>query len=203
MISGVITKILLYAVFPAVIVVGTWSLANYSTQPGAQGRCATDLHSVDLTDIPELDSQDLAGQTSLFIFYHPHCPCTMSTARMFSRIENSIATNPKVVAVAYCPKDESTTWIDSRITEVFRKLSATVIADRGAVVAQKFGVETSGHVLVYQASGRLVFDGGITPGRGHEGDCPASRNLIQKVSAHSGQLDQWPVYGCPIVDSTE
>ena len=37
--------------------------------------------------------------------------------------------------------------------------------DVGAVEARRFGAATSGLVLVYDASGRLVFQGGITPAR--------------------------------------
>jgi hypothetical protein len=42
--------------------------------------------------------------------------------------------------------------------------------DDGGVEARRFGVKTSGTVLLYSALGRLLFHGGITGSRGHEGD---------------------------------
>ena len=44
------------------------------------------------------------------------------------------------------------------------------VLDPGGAEARRFGVATSGHVLLYDTRGDLIFSGGITPGRGEQGD---------------------------------
>src|SRR5258706_10655965 len=46
----------------------------------------------------------------------------------------------------------------------------TVVRDDGGAEAARFGSQTSGQTLLYDAGGRLVFDGGTTGSRGHVGE---------------------------------
>ncbi len=66
--------------------------------------------------------------------------------------------------------------------------------------AGRFGVKGSGHVLLYQPSGRLVFSGGITPSRGHEGDNPGRAAVISLVLQGRSPVNRTPVYGCPLLE---
>jgi hypothetical protein len=45
-----------------------------------------------------------------------------------------------------------------------------MIWDDGAVEARIFAARTSGYVLLYSPAAKLLFQGGITGSRGHEGD---------------------------------
>src|SRR5256885_12910626 len=47
--------------------------------------------------------------------------------------------------------------------------------------AARFGARTSGYVVVYDASGHLVFAGGITGSRGHAGDNNRRRDAIAAI----------------------
>src|SRR5215472_11422328 len=75
-----------------------------------------------------------------------------------------------------------------------------VMRDRGGIEARRFGATTSGQVLLYDGAGRLMFRGGITSARGHEGD-NVGRARIAALLAHSDATPrQSPVFGCPLVD---
>ncbi len=68
--------------------------------------------------------------------------------------------------------------------------------------ALRFGAATSGQTLLYDASGRLLFSGGITPARGHAGDNDGSDALLELLSGGSGRHHQTPVFGCSLRDAS-
>ena len=76
------------------------------------------------------------------------------------------------------------------------------ITDQDGQEAGRFGVKGSGHVLLYQPSGQLVFSGGITPSRGHEGDNPGRSAVISLILQGRSPVDRTPVYGCPLLEPT-
>ena len=47
--------------------------------------------------------------------------------------------------------------------------------------ARRFGAATSGEALLYSPSGKLLFHGGITPSRGHEGGSVGRDALVRCV----------------------
>jgi len=198
--NNLITKTLLFVACPAIIAFGSWRLSDYSYRPCDQGDVVTNLSSATgIMNLPELiHSND--ELPILILVYHPHCPCTASTVRNLERISSALSIHPHVVAFAYCPVGTSDSWIDSSITRQLVRMGADVLVDRGGDYCSQLGTVTSGHILVYDDGMSLVFSGGITPGRGHEGTCPASSDLFQRVNGHSGETIQWPVYGCPIID---
>ena len=81
-----------------------------------------------------------------------------------------------------------------------------VIADHGGASTRRFGVESSGHVLLYGAEGDLWFSGGITAGRGHSGDNRGRSTIISLLTdgnatapRRSGPSETF-VFGCPLLD---
>jgi hypothetical protein len=75
-----------------------------------------------------------------------------------------------------------------------------VHADPGGSLAQRFGARTSGQTLLYSADGRLLFAGGITPLRAHEGDSTGRRRILELVRAGSTDRAESAVYGCSLED---
>jgi hypothetical protein len=60
---------------------------------------------------------------------------------------------------------------------------------------------TSGQVLLYDVSGRLVFRGGITAGRGHAGDNVGRDNVVAFLLHDTVPAESTPVFGCSIDDA--
>jgi hypothetical protein len=90
-------------------------------------------------------------------------------------------------------------------TDLWRDVSeipnTTVRADLDGKQCALLGAETSGHVLLYSPGGDLLFQGGITSERGHEGDNAGSDAVIDVISKHlqtTNTSKTTPVYGCPL-----
>lgn len=134
------------------------------------------------------------------LFYHPRCPCTLATARNLKRVATEFSHQTQIKAFSFCPEDSPESWIETNTTRLLRSIPDVEIAlDREGQVCREFGVTTSGHILVYNRSGQCVFGGGITPYRGHEGECQATSEFLSSVNLANTKLAIWPVYGCQIV----
>jgi glyoxylase-like metal-dependent hydrolase (beta-lactamase superfamily II) len=102
---------------------------------------------------------------------HPRCPCSRASLAGLEKIL-TVCRSYLVAHVFFLePKVPTTAWGD---TELRRRAAAIPmtrsIPDPGGVEARRFGAMTSGHVLVYDRSGKLLFSGGIAGARGQEGD---------------------------------
>ena len=185
------------AVLPLVIILGSFQLASYSTQPGQTGDVARRLDNKAFTEmVPGVKSHD--GKFRVLIAYHPHCPCTVAAIRNLQRMQTRISKPHIVCALAYLPKGNSKDWISSTNSNEIQNLSnVQTIVDCNGQISSELGIKTSGHVLIYSPDGELLFSGGITPGRGHEGDCPASESVISAINDRSSERIRWPVFGCP------
>ena len=198
-----VLKIVLLWVCPIAFVFGSWVLTDYSYRPGAVGSLVTDLSTVE--EFAELNCDIELGSkaTTLILFYHPHCPCTKATVDNLRQTVARYSKQTRVVAFGFCPDEKPDTWISSPLTSALRRLKANIFADKDGEFCSRFGITTSGHVLAYGDDGRLLFSGGITSGRGHEGLCPATRDLNLRTSGRSSERVDWPVFGCPIIKSED
>jgi hypothetical protein len=90
-------------------------------------------------------------------------------------------------------------WDD---TDLYQKAQAIrgvkVISDADGAEAQRFGARTSGHTLLFAPDGRLLFSGGITELRGHEGDNVGEDAIIFMVNKNVGGADRTSVFGCSL-----
>jgi hypothetical protein len=107
------------------------------------------------------------------------------------------------------PQGADSDWFETRCWEAAQALEGVqVLADTEAKIASRFGVKTSGHVLLYDRQGQLAFQGGITPSRGHVGDNPGRRNVLALLRETSGRsiantavddpIETTCVFGCPL-----
>ena len=57
--------------------------------------------------------------------------------------------------------------------------------------------------MLFAADGKLLYTGGITGGRGHEGD-NLVRETVQKLIYQQSVTDhELPVFGCPLLDPNQ
>jgi hypothetical protein len=79
--------------------------------------------------------------------------------------------------------------------------NVTLVADRGGAEARRFQAVTSGFVVVYSRSGRLLFSGGITPARGHEGASYGQQAIAAALDAEQpSQSLAARVFGCELFE---
>lgn len=95
------------------------------------------------------------------------------------------------------PESAPADWEHTDLLATAKSLpdSRVVIDDRDEIRAC-FQASTSGEILLYGVDGRLQFQGGITPGRGHEGASPGEAILTALLKQDAADLHTAPVFGC-------
>jgi glyoxylase-like metal-dependent hydrolase (beta-lactamase superfamily II) len=75
-----------------------------------------------------------------------------------------------------------------------------VLTDFDGIEARRFGAETSGHTLLFDRDGRLLFSGGITESRGHTGDNLGERAIEALLNNQSPTRTATFVFGCGLAN---
>lgn len=145
------------------------------------------------------------GNTVL-LFLHPKCPCSIAT---LTKLEHLLSHHreARAYAIFVKPQGSDSSWERTKLTQQAKQITNLItINDNSQSEMSLFKAATSGLVLDYDSQGNLDFAGGITPGRGHDGDCEgadkldeilANRDTRQRALAHSA------VYGCPFENATK
>jgi hypothetical protein len=76
----------------------------------------------------------------------------------------------------------------------------TPIVDASGAMAAALRAETSGDVIAFDARGQLLFHGGLTSARGHEGDSVGQRRLLAALRGETPDRADSPVFGCELRD---
>jgi hypothetical protein len=171
---------------------GMAGLWIYAQAPGAAGsapRAWPDGSSLR----PEPD------RATLVMLVHPHCPCTRASVheldRLMARTQGRLAAHVLFIL----PQGVGDDWTQ---TDLWRSAAAIpgvdVAIDPDGRDSALFGALTSGQTLLYDTSGRLLFAGGITPARGHEGDNPGADAIASLLGGGSPGRGHAPVFGCSL-----
>ena len=171
--------------------IGLLALTGYSARPGEPG-----------DPTPRWPSESRIAASSdrptLVLFLDPLCPCSSATLAELQRCLARRRTPIAVHAVVVGQEPEGT---------IRRKLKAIagvhLVVDDDGDEMRRFGAATSGHVLFYSPDGRLIFSGGITPARGHEGESAGGSALMALGSGLTSMISSAPVYGCPLQNFSE
>lgn len=167
-------------------------LLGYGLAPGEVHRPASIIHK---------DGKLASGRESrprLILALHPRCPCSRAT---LSELEKILSERPgvgEVTILMYKPALESDEWMSGSIWERCRAIECRIVVDTDGRIAGSLGCQTSGSVVVYDAEGRLRYYGGITAGRGHEGDNPGARAVKDIFAGLQVEAESMPVFGCRI-----
>ena len=180
----------------ACLVAGYFAMA-YEFQGGALGLVPSAWPS---------DSRMLRDTKSdtVVAFLHPRCVCSRATtAQLVRTLEAHPGATLLVPVFVPSQPGDITPWMENDMVRMIRTTlpQATIVPDPGGVEAKRFGALTSGTILVYDARGRRVFQGGITDRRGGEGQNPGLRRLAQILDGVRGpaERESSPVFGCPII----
>lgn len=169
---------------------GFWVALDY--QRTAAATDSAPLHwpgSCDLSTDPALPT--------MLVFVHPKCPCTRATLAELERLLSRRSHRATVLAIFLRPEGVSAGW---EKTDLWAKANAIPgvrgVVDQDGQYRRLFHASASGECFLYDANGTLVFHGGMTSGRGHEGDSLGKDSLACLLSDIAAPTNQTPVYGC-------
>jgi hypothetical protein len=171
---------------------GMLLLGAYATWPGDPGTPPSRWPAG--TDVRRDDRRP-----TLLIFLHPRCPCSRASVAELVQILDRCGGRIAARAVLLRPRRGHDGGIPSDLAAGLAGVPGLLACpDPGGEEARRFGVATSGHVLVYDPRGRLIFSGGITPGRGERGDGVGRAALLGRILGASACGAENPVFGCPL-----
>ena len=143
-----------------------------------------------------------SDHSTLVIGLHPHCPCSKATVAELNKVLGHAPGKCELVVYAFKPKDEPAAWLESSTISTLKKLKARIEVDDDGAIARDLGLNTSGQIQLYSSQGDLLYNGGITSGRGHEGDNVGAQTVIDLLQKGGSNRKSAPVFGCPIYEST-
>lgn len=142
-----------------------------------------------------------AERPTLLAFFHPHCPCSRASMAELAIVADRCKERARLQIAFTVPEGDSA-WQQTSLTHAANQIpGATVHFDKDGVEADRFGARASGEVVLYGHRGELLFRGGITASRGHEGDNAGRAELIRAIEAGAPSAWCGPVYGCPLLIS--
>jgi hypothetical protein len=103
------------------------------------------------------------------------------------------------IVLVEAPDEAPASWIYSDLWDTAAAIPGVeVLADPGGREAALFGAATSGQTLLFDGSGTLRFEGGITGARGHEGDNAGRSSILALLRDDASDRPDTPVFGCPL-----
>lgn len=146
-----------------------------------------------------------AGDRPTLLFVaHPQCTCTRASIQELAEVLARSPQHPRTYVLFLRPAVFDRGWEQ---TDLWRRASAlpdvTVLRDDDGIEARRFGVETSGQTLLYDRSGALIFSGGITGSRAHEGENAGELSLVALLTHGIADKKATSVFGCPLFAHTD
>jgi len=173
----------------ASIAYGFWDIREFESSPGAAMGAPSIWPSTSRIPAPR-------GETRVVIFVHPKCSCTRASLEELATLGARI---PGPVSVwVVIEESQEVAFSSLPGASAINVLHVTETHDPQGVEARLFGALTSGHVVVYDSSGKLRFSGGITGARGHVGDNWGAKRLTNAVAHPELAATTHGVYGCPL-----
>jgi hypothetical protein len=174
---------------------GLWVLWRYDNTPGAAAHAPTQWPArtalARATDRP-----------TLVMLAHPHCTCTRASMGELAEAIARARTPPKTYVLFMAPGAFAGGWEQTDLWRTAASLpGVTVVRDDDGREAKRFGAETSGQTLLYDAGGQLIFSGGITGARAHAGDNFGRQSLVALLNRQPAARAGTNVFGCPLFNS--
>ncbi len=174
------------------LIVGGYAwLLRYSF---AAGKASASPHTIPSS----VASQAPSARPQLFLALHPRCPCSRATLSELATILSRAPEACDVTVLVYKPAGEPDSWMEGALLDKCRQVSCLIRPDPDGRLASSLGSLTSGGVVLYDAKGRLRYQGGVTASRGHEGDNAGKQAVIQILRGQRDSQKSMPVFGCPI-----
>lgn len=185
------------AVWLSLAALGFIRMWAYALSPGTEARPPPSWPATSL--VPRSKSVP-----TLLVFAHPRCACTRATLTELAKLALRLDGAFRAYALFAVPEGVGSKWADTAIVEQARRIPGVgVLEDTAGREAERFGVSTSGEALLYAPDGRLLFAGGLTAARGHEGDAPGGARIAGLVLHGRADLPSAPVFGCGLTGESD
>jgi hypothetical protein len=152
------------------------------------------------SDLPSKSGlPSVPGRDTLVMVVHPQCPCSRASLAELDRLMSASSSHltADVVFVQYA--GVSNQWSKS---DNWRQAAAIpgvhVLLDPNGILARRLGALTSGQSYLYSPTGRLLFQGGLTGGRGEEGDNAGLSAVNALLAGKTPARTHTLVFGCPL-----
>ncbi|HVG32635.1 MAG TPA: hypothetical protein VM911_06125 [Pyrinomonadaceae bacterium] len=173
---------------------GLWILWGYENTPGV-GAKPPRMWPADSRIQRPLD------RATLVLTVHPHCPCSRATVGELAEIMAHAQGRLNAYVLFLKPAGFSEDWEKTDLWQTAAGIpGVSVIVDDRGLEARLFNSSTSGQTILYDASGDLLFSGGITGSRGHSGDNAGRSAIISLVNEKVTERAETFVFGCPLFD---
>ena len=182
-------------VWAGLILYGGRTLLNYEGTAGTPGNPPSRWPSSSRITRPN-------GKFVLVMFAHPNCPCTRAGMTeieiLMAQLQGKLAA---FLVFSKPASDEEEAEAASLWRRAARIPGVSVSYDDRGTETDRFGAQVSGQSMLYDLDGKLVFSGGITAARGHEGDNDGVDGIISLVTeSEVGTPIHTPVFGCALHD---
>lgn len=184
------------AIWLALSIFGLIILVGYQSGAGAQGVAPLNWPAKSSVSREIGQKKD----NTLLVFLHPQCPCSKATVHQLDLLlTKQSKKNTSAYAVFVLPKGVGSDFAQGDLYKQCQQIDGlTIVEDRDAVEADLFAARTSGQLYIYDKDGQLSFSGGITAGRGHEGDSLGLDRAREILSMKTGEKTVCPTFGCPL-----
>src|SRR5262244_4638220 len=193
--AGLSTKLVILAatVWVTAIVGGFGFLWIYKSKPGLVQQQAPPTWPRDSRLARSAD------RATLVMFAHPRCPCTRASIHELAQLMARLHDQLEAFVLFLAPSGRTANWDQTDLWSSAAQIpGVTALRDDDGVEASHFGAATSGHVVLYDAKGRLLFSGGITSARGHEGDSFGRQRILALLTTGTADRSDAPVFGCAL-----
>lgn len=143
--------------------------------------------------------QRATDRATLVMLAHPHCPCTRASVGELARLMAQAPGRVTAYVLFTKPLNFSKEWEQTDLWAASAAIpGVSVVRDDDGVEARRFHAATSGQTMLYDKEGNLLFSGGITGGRGHEGDNAGRSAIVSLLTTSEAEQKETPVFGCAL-----
>lgn len=171
---------------------GARVLLKYEITPGEVGPVSSNWPTTSI--IPRQPDKP-----TLLMFAHPHCPCTRASIGELAQIMAHAIGKVNAYVFFVKPPGAGPDWDDTDLRASAVEIpGVTVLTDENGSEAARFGAQTSGHTVVFESNGTLIFSGGITASRGHAGSNAGESSVLAALRQQPLAISRTPVFGCSL-----
>lgn len=173
------------------VAVGMGKLNAYANTPGERASA-----SATFPLLSQVQTEN--GKSTLILFVHPKCACSVATVAELDRLFPKISSQAIVNVIFLKPEEFSDQDVRGDLWDRAKLISGAVLKiDSGNRESDLYGAKTSGQTFLYDSAGYLVFEGGLTSSRGHTGDSKGQQDILHYFeNPINWTLATSSVFGC-------